>query len=609
MESFSPPEQNHEITPKLEEAFALNEDCCPGINCCAVCGKQEKKGGGTLIECPTCLRVAYCSTSCMEVDVAVHRRVCGVLKEIGENGDIAYTAENGITSGTTERAEATVIMEKLITLLSEKGLPGDWANLFGMDKLAAAKAAASVAPLSSCSQLSSSTAAEESQRFSCTHRRVSAHLSYCCSIGWCLRHVPCVAHLRRRLAQRIPCHTVGDVSIREEDAWVDLLLLGAGPAECGVSPRSLWALVVNEPERHQHSGAASASELQNRFAVGLRLTFVGPEVPEGLHGQKGVIDLPYGTRSSTGCGIGSSCSIGDREVDNVNDDDDDNDSLNSDAARGLDGRRLCLRHFRGKLTEYLLHGGDIFQSDDKHLLEHEDRRQKDAEECHTGCKVTALASGKKRPSDVRIEANADKINCEKNRNADSQRQNSVRCKVDAIFGFNLGLTCPDYDWATSAAALAQPRTSPSSVATLGKPLLMITNTLMELMMDRECLEDDHGVVLLETKKKRKKILMSSSSSSSCDKEMRFGTRNPFSWIPWRQSGTLGNDVYRKNSHIAAGYICNSAEILDQQARAAVATQTTSLGMPSAYQQGKSKKRGPANKASKRQGKRKKKGNR
>ena len=392
---------------------------------------------------------------------------------------------------------------------------------------------------------------------------------------------------------------------------MDLLLLGAGPAECGVSPRSLWALVVNEPERHQHSGASSssASELQNRFAVGLRLTFVGPEVPEGLHGKKGVIDLPYGSSSSsTGCGIGSSCGIGDREVDNVNDDDDD--SLNGGATRGLGDRRLCLRHFRGKLTEYLLHGGDIFQSDDKHLLEHEGRRQKDAEECHTGCKVAALASGKKRPSDVLIEANANKTNRKKNRNVDSQCHSSVRCKVDAIFGFNLGLTCPDYDWATSAAALAQQRTAPSSVATLGKPLVMITNTLMEIMMDRECLEDDHGVVLLETKKKRKKSLMSSSSSSSsCDKEMRFGTRNPFSWIPWRQSGTLGNDVYRKNSHITAGYICSSAEILDQQARAAVATQTTSLGMSSTYQQGKSKKRGLGNKASKRQGKRKKKGHR
>ena len=178
-------------------------------------------------------------------------------------------------------------------------------------------------------------------------------------------------------------------------------------------------------------------------------------------------------------------------------------------------------------------------------------------------------------------------------------------RVDAVFGFNLGLTCPDYDWGESAAALARDD-SPSSSVTAGKPLVMITNTLMELMMDREYLEEEHGVALVETpckdrveeeeeeeeeeqqpttkkskkeRKREKKIArmakkmganmpmqpsiapFPSSSSSDDASPFAFGLRNPFAWIPWRQSGTLGNDVYRKNSHIGAGLIASSLDSL------------------------------------------------
>jgi hypothetical protein len=48
-----------------------------------------------------------------------------------------------------------------------------------------------------------------------------------------------------------------------------------------------------------------------------------------------------------------------------------------------------------------------------------------------------------------------------------------------VVGFNMGLSCPDYDWSATLALLSRSRS----------PLLTLTNTLPELSMEQEVLEE------------------------------------------------------------------------------------------------------------------------
>ena len=85
-----------------------------------------------------------------------------------------------------------------------------------------------------------------------------------------------------------------------------------------------------------------------------------------------------------------------------------------------------------------------------------------------------------------------------------------------IVGCNMGLSCPDYDWSSSLRA----------IAAANCPLLVTTNTLPELSMEQEVLTDAFG--------------------------FRFSGmgENPFACPCPAQSGTMANDVYRKNELIS-----------------------------------------------------------
>jgi hypothetical protein len=95
-------------------------------------------------------------------------------------------------------------------------------------------------------------------------------------------------------------------------------------------------------------------------------------------------------------------------------------------------------------------------------------------------------------------------------------------QVNAVVSFNPGFTCPDYNWSVGELAHSCEDT----------PFVLVTNTVTESNLDRACLAADHGVGLAKVTQ----------------------VRNPFAWLAWRQSGTLANDVYRKNSAVLAGRV-------------------------------------------------------
>ena len=95
---------------------------------------------------------------------------------------------------------------------------------------------------------------------------------------------------------------------------------------------------------------------------------------------------------------------------------------------------------------------------------------------------------------------------------------------DVIVGFNLGLTCPDYDWTASlrsfsACAAARPRSISPLV------LMLASNSFMELSLELEVLEN---------------CVPHRTSTVFVQRS------NPFRSPP-QQSGTMANDVYYKNS--------------------------------------------------------------
>ena len=52
-------------------------------------------------------------------------------------------------------------------------------------------------------------------------------------------------------------------------------------------------------------------------------------------------------------------------------------------------------------------------------------------------------------------------------------------KAALVVGFNMGLSCPDYDWGATLELLSRSRA----------PLLTLTNTLPELSMEQEVFEE------------------------------------------------------------------------------------------------------------------------
>ena len=105
-----------------------------------------------------------------------------------------------------------------------------------------------------------------------------------------------------------------------------------------------------------------------------------------------------------------------------------------------------------------------------------------------------------------------------------------------IVGFNLGLTCPDYDWTVSlrsfsACAAARPRSASPLV------LMLASNSFMELSLELEVLEN---------------CVPHRASTVFVQRS------NPF-LSPPQQSGTMANDVYYKSSCWLAAELLGDAE--------------------------------------------------
>ena len=407
-----PPESNHVISLELGEILDGPEGCrlCPGVNCCARCGSNRQS---SLQPCSKCDRVLYCRATCRDADREIHKRVCPLLQLIEKMGDVEYTGGSAMTSEGSKSAHAAM-MAAALERLEQRGLPENWATLFG----------------------------DEADPVG--QRLLSARMSYPLSLGWCLANVPGLRMLRRALAPKVdpPSKPAGSVASAATAAWVDVLILGASAAECCVEPAELWALAA--PRR-----ALGAPE-----GAGLRLTFVGPEVPEHLSGKE--VTLPPTSSPSSGAGSRAP--------------------------------PLSLRYFRGSFDAFCA-AGSATQAK-KHATSQSSSHKDEAEPK----KATWLAF------DAQV------------------------LQVDAIVCFNPGFTCLDYNW---------------SVGELGHscedtPFVVVTNTVTESLLDRECLSADHCVGLAKVTQ----------------------TRNPFSWLAWRQSGTLANDVYRKNSAVLAGRVRN-----------------------------------------------------
>ncbi|GLC44370.1 hypothetical protein PLESTB_000476700 [Pleodorina starrii] len=102
---------------------------------------------------------------------------------------------------------------------------------------------------------------------------------------------------------------------------------------------------------------------------------------------------------------------------------------------------------------------------------------------------------------------------------------------DIYFAFNPGFTCPDYEWSDTVKGLARAARSPSGGGTSGssaRPCLVVaTNTSMEAQMEAEWLEE-YG-------------WRADAPSAT----------NPYTSLKLIQSGTLANDLYRKNAWLVA----------------------------------------------------------
>jgi len=493
-----PLEQNHAIGPALGGLIERSEgNLAPGINCCAVCGLgsdgagEVATGSVSLIDCADCLMLSYCSTGCMKKDRAVHHRVCAILRDIKDYGDINYTGANqhGGANDADDGANAEALAT-VVETLEERGLPDSWDALFDSDGVGGARAI------------------DDKVR-----RLLSARLSYCCTLGWCVKTVPCLKDIRKRLRSTMTTSTSGggggDDDDEHEEDWVDILVLGASAAECGVSPRELWALATVPLLETSVGGEGAAADAcaaaggdaglavvyaqrrRRRRWPGLRVTFVGPEVPAELHGHTVAV-----------------------------------------AAEARGGRRCALRHFRGTFGSFLTFGARAL--------------------------ATSLCGGGGGGGGGSGGVGAKK----RARSSSSSAGNlGVGLPCDAVFGFNLGLTCEDYAWDLGDLAAAAE----------GLPLVLVTNTSAEASVDVECLEHDHGLRLRKRYSSRAAAppaddapasgggggsggAAGSGSGSPGAAELPM---NPFAWQAWRQSGTLGNDVYRKNSHVVCGRIAPS----------------------------------------------------
>eukprot|EP00798_Chlamydomonas_sp_ICE-L_P001620 gene1620-33011_t len=108
---------------------------------------------------------------------------------------------------------------------------------------------------------------------------------------------------------------------------------------------------------------------------------------------------------------------------------------------------------------------------------------------------------------------------------------------DIFMGFNMGLTCPDYSWDPTLITiqrqyevLCRSRSERGKFSCPPLPLIATTNTAAEALMEEELME------------------------ASGWKVAGRPSGNPFTSLEPLQSGTLGNDTYRKNAYVSCFYL-------------------------------------------------------
>jgi hypothetical protein len=122
--------------------------------------------------------------------------------------------------------------------------------------------------------------------------------------------------------------------------------------------------------------------------------------------------------------------------------------------------------------------------------------------------------------------------------------------VDAIIGFNLGLSCSDYDWPAALGAM-QDRAAANDEAPV--PMLLTANSRAEAEAELELL-GDIGLLAVD-----KEWLQGGKSKED---PVGFLQRNPLGWLRPLQSGSMGNDVYLKSCWLFGGNLLRRAPEAD-----------------------------------------------
>jgi hypothetical protein len=116
--------------------------------------------------------------------------------------------------------------------------------------------------------------------------------------------------------------------------------------------------------------------------------------------------------------------------------------------------------------------------------------------------------------------------------------------ADVVVMFNPGLTCPDYPkWNDTLHCIPN-----------GTPLLLLTNTQMEVLADIQFLLEHGHLKLSSLPPPWLEISAEEDETKNSESDAYYWGENPYCGWRVRQSGTLANDVYVKNRWMFRGFV-------------------------------------------------------
>ena len=155
-------------------------------------------------------------------------------------------------------------------------------------------------------------------------------------------------------------------------------------------------------------------------------------------------------------------------------------------------------------------------------------------------------------------------------------------RVDAVFGFNLGLSCPDYSWGAALAALQDCAKAIARGGGPPLPLVCTTSSRAESVQELLLLEQ-HG--MLQIDKKQTRAIEEGEEEAGAglealkaarkdgvnedggeghedededeDEQSIFLQPHKWGWERVQQSGAMANDVYRKSCWLFGGLVTGS----------------------------------------------------